>query len=187
MGVVTSVKAGGGVYPQVSVMHLTETLTRAPFRYISNGMNQNPTFSPAETARLSGVSTELQRNWRHRGLLPPVDGPRARFTLAEVATFYLMNAASVLGPIGEVRDGCENLSAALAPFALKIARGEHPPVPQMAGAVMPSGELEAFDSFQDAIDALERVGAETIRILPLASLAVPFARRVEALMQERSE
>lgn len=150
-------------------------------------MNNAPTFTPSEAAALSGVSTDLQRNWRHRKLIPGRDGSRAAFSLEDVATLYLMNAASVMGAIAEVKEGCAALAKELALYAGSVADGTYRSGAESAGAVMPDGALRVFPSIQAAIAALEEAGAETLRILPMKSIATPFAIRVRAHLRARAQ
>jgi len=55
-------------------------------------------FTPAEAAKISGVSTVLQRDWRRRGLLPAKDQEGwAKFTVVDVIEMAVMKAMSDSG------------------------------------------------------------------------------------------
>lgn len=55
------------------------------------------TFTPAEAAKISGVSATLQRDWRRRGILRPLETGQARFTPFEVAEMMALNALAERG------------------------------------------------------------------------------------------
>lgn len=55
-------------------------------------------FSPQEAAAMSGVSQDLQRLWRKRGILPKSEGPRhTRFTIAGVCKLKVLGVLSQSG------------------------------------------------------------------------------------------
>ena len=55
-------------------------------------------FSAANTAKVSGVSQELQRDWRRREILPPWDGPgRKHFDVGEVIELFILKIWSDAG------------------------------------------------------------------------------------------
>jgi hypothetical protein len=47
------------------------------------------TFSASEAERVSGLSQNMQRDWRKRGFLPPVEG-KARFDFFDIAVLKVM-------------------------------------------------------------------------------------------------
>lgn len=55
-------------------------------------------FSPSEAAAITGVSVDLQRDWRRRGLLPEnKDGKWTRFGLKHIIEMLVMKAFSEAG------------------------------------------------------------------------------------------
>lgn len=46
-------------------------------------------FSAGDVTEITGVSRAIQRVWRSRGILPPLEGTRAKFTPLELARIYL--------------------------------------------------------------------------------------------------
>jgi len=55
-------------------------------------------FSPSEAARITGVSTTLQRDWRRRAIIQADgDGKWTRYDLAEVISLYLLKVFSDIG------------------------------------------------------------------------------------------
>lgn len=70
-------------------------------------------FTPAEVARITGVSPELQRDWRRRGLLKPSnEGKHVRFTAYELGYLKALKAFSEAG----VLVGEADLAAAASSF-----------------------------------------------------------------------
>lgn len=57
---------------------------------------QLATFTPKEVERITGLSSAMQRDWRHRGLLPSYDR-HARFTPFELATMWAMKLLADAG------------------------------------------------------------------------------------------
>lgn len=53
-------------------------------------------YTPAEAQQMTGLSTAMQRDWRHRGFGSRV-GKQARFSIFDVAEMYFMKAASDQG------------------------------------------------------------------------------------------
>lgn len=143
-------------------------------------MSHNLTFSPAEAASLSGVSADLQRDWRRRSLIPASVGGRARFALDEVAGLYVMNACSALAPIAAAVPLSRTLAPDLAAYAL--GDGDEP---TGVAAVMKGGGFETFPSMEAAIAALEAEGAEVLRLLPFDLIATPFKIRVRKALEDR--
>jgi hypothetical protein len=75
---------------------------------------RHATFTPAEAARITGVSTTQQRDWRRRGFLPHFAN-HARFDAADLATLLAMRLLAERG-IGPAR------TAGVVPsVALRIA------------------------------------------------------------------
>lgn len=80
---------------------------------LATGSMEYATYSPSELARISGLSTDLQRVWRRRGqLVPTRQSTHARFRPLDAVEITIRYALSKLGiPPGE----CElDLSAALS-------------------------------------------------------------------------
>ncbi|RQW41376.1 helix-turn-helix domain-containing protein [Novosphingobium sp. LASN5T] len=85
-------------------------------------------FTPAEATAITGVSQDLQRDWRRRGFLPRSEG-HARFDLfglAELLTMKLLSARDI-GPkaAAEVADWCGNGIAYHALDAVDAYEGDH--------------------------------------------------------------
>lgn len=58
------------------------------------------TFGPAQAAEITGVSVELQRDWRRRKVLPPTPNGWTRFTSLELAQLMVRKE---IGAVGGVR------------------------------------------------------------------------------------
>lgn len=54
-------------------------------------------FGPSETARLTGVSPDQQRDWRRRGILPSIDDSRTRLFAPYVAQILVRRAMNDAG------------------------------------------------------------------------------------------
>lgn len=54
-------------------------------------------FSPGALARMTGFSQDLQRVWRRRGQIAPLDGSRARYSSVEVAELFVRHQLSLWG------------------------------------------------------------------------------------------
>lgn len=101
-------------------------------------------FSPAETASITGVALHLQRDWRSQGLLRARDSGRAAFTPRELAEMRVMVKLRSLGVSLAV---AKPLSEEAAPAVLYAAIAN---IPGRALAV--DGPPEAAAKFMDAID-----------------------------------
>lgn len=54
-------------------------------------------YTPGELARISGLGTDMQRVWRRRGQLPPLESGHARFSILEAIEITLRYALSKAG------------------------------------------------------------------------------------------
>ena len=100
-------------------------------------------FTPAEAAEATGVSVDLQRDWRRRDLLKPQRGSgHTRFRLPDLCRLYAMKVFSDIG-VGPRRsnsfepEGCDIMSPAgatimavpmmlhFAALSLRLAETDH--------------------------------------------------------------
>lgn len=71
------------------------------------------TFSAAEAEAITGLAVTEQRNWRHRGYMPPLpDSRKARFDVVALAEMQVRAALAFRG-IGPARTGNIGTSVAL--------------------------------------------------------------------------
>lgn len=77
------------------------------------------TFTPAQAAKISGVNATLQRDWRRRKILPPLESAKASFSPFEVAKLMALNSVAVQGlsPL-TYRGASEKMAAAIVRHAL---------------------------------------------------------------------
>lgn len=75
-------------------------------------------FTPAEAAKVSGVSVASQRDWRRRGFLPKTEG-HARFSIFEVAEMLVLSSLGDqgIGP-SQVRSVLPSLGAGVVGSAV---------------------------------------------------------------------
>lgn len=79
-----------------------------------------PLFTPAEAAQITGVTTDSQRDWRRRDILPTQEG-EARynvFDLAKLTTIHLFSNAGY--GLKHALDWCPYVPAAILRHALHV-------------------------------------------------------------------
>ncbi|WP_295706092.1 hypothetical protein [uncultured Brevundimonas sp.] len=76
-------------------------------------------FTPAQAAKISGVNATLQRDWRRRKILPPLEAAQASYSPLEVAKMMALGAlaAQGLSPLN-YRGVAEKMGAAIIHSAL---------------------------------------------------------------------
>lgn len=76
-------------------------------------------FTPAQAARISGVNATLQRDWRRRKILPPLESAQASYSAFEVAKLMALGrlAHQGLSPLN-FKGASEKLGAAIVYHAL---------------------------------------------------------------------
>lgn len=103
------------------------------------------TYSPAELAQISGLSTDMQRVWRKRGQLVPLPSGHARFHPKEVIEIAIKYALSKLGvaPAEAPELGALPINAVIY-HALLNSDGA-------CELIGPASEIDAFmDDFRDS-------------------------------------
>lgn len=119
-------------------------------------MIQFRTFTAAEAAKISGVNMALQRDWRRRGILPPLEGRIASFTPFELGKLMALNALAEqdLSPLS-VKGVANKMGASIAHMALLAPEAWTGPY---ESAIPPRAEgLDAIER-EAASPAYERVG-----------------------------
>lgn len=77
-------------------------------------------FAPSEAEKITGLSTAMQRDWRHRGFLPKNEG-HARFDLFTLATMMALKLFADRGIGPQVAQNFTEISSrAIAWFALEF-------------------------------------------------------------------
>lgn len=101
-------------------------------------------FTPAETASITGVALHLQRDWRSQGLLRAREGGRAAFMPRELAEMRLMMKLRALGvSLSHAKPLAEEAAPAVIYAAISTA---HP------NAIGVDGPTERAVEFRDLVD-----------------------------------
>nr|DAQ73650.1 MAG TPA: helix-turn-helix domain protein [Caudoviricetes sp.] len=147
-----------------------------------------PTFSPAEAATMTGVSTSLQRKWRSAGgpLEPKETAGWTRWTPQELARLLVLSRlAKLIGPAkaAEVITSPDNVGMAELVHAYAVllsVKGDTDKLSGGFGRFMVSEGGKPFKLFKDAASGIGRA-AEPYLILDALALGQHLANQTGPL------
>lgn len=143
------------------------------------------TFSAGEAAFITGVSTDVQRSWRKRGVLPANAAAKVRFTAVEAFHLRILRGFSEAGvPLLDAGRHTARLIADTPQrieFAFKVARSGLEVPPQFAAVLTDTADVAHAFLCEDLASLHERGPFRSIIILNLSDLAAEVVREMATL------
>ena len=150
-------------------------------------------FTPSEAQILTGVSQTQQRDWRRHRHIPTDVGGLGGFDLQGLCTLFILKASNPLGAVSRFSRMADDMSGPLADHVAAVVAGEASTPPDLCGLITGEWEATTHGNLQAAIDdhvrqhlATDTPQLSSINVIPLQTIATPFAIRVRDHLKARA-